>query len=90
MCAERLRRMGGEAMTAHTNIDSAIYDGNLADNPAIAYQIGLMTCCPEMGTLACISCSYADGKARDICDFKCRACDERENCACSKEGYLGR
>jgi len=53
-------------------------------------RLGMKTCCPEFGTLACVDCELGLDRPLDICDAHCSACYHAEQCPCTLRAWQGR
>jgi len=68
---------------------SRTYAGPL-DEKKRGIKQSLGYCCPRLGTMECLDCPYADGCAREGCDFQCESCEDAPACACSRQGWQRR
>jgi hypothetical protein len=55
-----------------------------------AHYLDLDRSCRDLGTEACLHCSYGEAIAQPECDFDCRKCKHFQACPCSIVGWLNR
>lgn len=61
------------------------YAGSL--NGRIGEVLGMAMCCPEFGTIACMSCELGLLRPLDVCDAHCATCHARKACPCTKAAW---
>lgn len=69
--------------------ETATYRDGIISGGMAAY-LGMRTCCPEFGTLACVDCELGLKRPLEMCDAHCGTCAYAERCPCTLCAWVER